>query len=126
MDTLKTEERRVPVQGDGNYSLRHDDSRRGNAHYPGTVSWEEHCEAWAGYAKRYSGQDAEKIAERGGFGYDEMTEYMGHEPKTWQVHEQFRERHELATRSTPNISPEQFTDFDMAAESSPGFKKDST
>jgi hypothetical protein len=32
---------------------------------------------------------------------------------------------ELATRTRP-ISPEQFTDFDMAAESSPGFKADPT
>jgi hypothetical protein len=87
-----TKERRVPVQGDGNYSLRPDDPRRAGAHYPGTVTWEERCEAWVGYAKRYSGQDAERIAERGGFGYAEMTEYMGHEPVTWRVHPQYEGR----------------------------------
>lgn len=53
----------------------------------GTVAWSEHCEAWLGYERTYPGsardQDAERINQRGGFGYYEMTDYMGHEPTTW-------------------------------------------
>lgn len=51
---------------------------------PGTVSWAEHCEAWSDYAGRYGrDQSAERIAERGGFGYFELVGYLGHDPKTW-------------------------------------------
>ena len=97
-----TETRRTRVQGDGSYHLRPDDPSRGDAHYPGSVSWEEHEEAWRGYERRFPGsardQDAEMIARRGGFGYLEMTEYMGHEPRTWEVHHQFREAYEACLR----------------------------
>ena len=49
---------------------------------PGTVSWEEHLEA---YAKRYGHyQTAECIAERGGFCYGELVEFLGREPTTWE------------------------------------------
>lgn len=52
---------------------------------PGTVSWEEHVVAWVVYAATYgSGQSAERIHERGGFCYGELTEFLGHEPKTWR------------------------------------------
>lgn len=39
----------------------------------GTVPWETHLAAWAGYAAAGHGsQSAERIAERGGFGYAEV------------------------------------------------------
>lgn len=52
----------------------------------GTIAWWEHEAAWVGYHKRYPGidQDAERIAERGGFGWGELTTYLGHEPTTHQ------------------------------------------
>jgi hypothetical protein len=68
--------RRAPVQGESH------GSRRG-ARAPGTVTWAEHLEAYADYAGHYSGQDADTLARRGGFGYWEMTDHLGHEPKTW-------------------------------------------
>jgi hypothetical protein len=53
----------------------------------GTVDWAEHQEAWAVYNRRYPGNDqsAQCIAQRGGFGYREITEFLGHEPRTWRV-----------------------------------------
>lgn len=54
----------------------------------GTVAWWEHEEAWVDYARRYpyagSRQDAERVAERGGFSYAELTNHLGHEPTTWR------------------------------------------
>lgn len=35
-------------------------------------------------ARYGAGQSAERLAERGGFGYWELTDLLGHEPKTWQ------------------------------------------
>jgi hypothetical protein len=78
------EERRAPVQGDGLYRLRPDDPRTKGSHVPGTVEWSEHEEAWKDYHKRHPDQSAEVIAERGGFGYNEMTTHLGHEPRTWK------------------------------------------
>lgn len=50
----------------------------------GTVAWAEHAEAWEVYAKRYGReQSAERINERGGFGYNEIAMLLGHEPTTW-------------------------------------------
>lgn len=70
--------RRAPVQGERG-------PRRGEKP-PGTVSWEEHLEAYAPYAARYGvSQSPERMAERGGFGYWEMTDLLGHEPVTWSV-----------------------------------------
>lgn len=52
---------------------------------PGTISWEEHERAWEEYARRYGrSQSAERIHERGGFCYWELTDQLGHEPKTWE------------------------------------------
>lgn len=63
--------RRAPVQA-------------AHGHGPGTVSWEEHLLAWSNYATRYgTRQSAERMAERGGFGYGELADYLGREPKTW-------------------------------------------
>lgn len=70
---------RAPVQRDG-YRTR-------NLVYkpPGSVLWAEHCEGWKQYARRFGeDQSAERIAERGGFGYYELTEYLGHNPTTWE------------------------------------------
>lgn len=70
-------ERRAPVQGS-----RARQDRPGRAE--GSVTWTEHLEAYSGYAQRYgSSQSAERLAERGGFGYYEMAELLGHEPTTW-------------------------------------------
>jgi len=92
-----SDEKRAPVQGDGQYCLREDDRRRAGARCPGSVAWWEHEAAWLGYAKRFPGcardQDAKCIAERGGFGYSEMTEYLGHEPTTWVISPQFAGRY---------------------------------
>lgn len=50
-------QRRAPVQGYGQ----------------GTIPWSVHCLAWESYAKKYGkGQSAERIAERHGFGVEEM------------------------------------------------------
>lgn len=69
---------RAPVQGD---------YKRGGRP-PGTVLWGEHVEAWNEYAKRHgTQQSAQRIAERGGFGYDELTELLGHPPCTWKRRE---------------------------------------
>lgn len=66
--------RRAPVQGEPRY-------RR----VAGTVSWDEHEEAWREYARRFGPyQSAERIAERHGFGYSEMTDLLGREPTTWE------------------------------------------
>lgn len=51
---------------------------------PGTISWAEHCLAWSGYASQYPGQSAERMAQRGGFSYEELITFLGHEPKTWE------------------------------------------
>lgn len=67
--------RRAAVQGD---------YRRGGRAY-GTIEWWEHEEAWLAYSKRYgTGQSAERIHERAGFGYDELVELLGREPTTWR------------------------------------------
>lgn len=64
--------RRAPVQGDYN--------GRG----PGSISWAEHLLAHAGYVSRYgSQQTAERVAERGGFSYGELVEFLGREPTSW-------------------------------------------
>ena len=70
--------RRAPVQGS------HAIPRGARGHGPGSVAWAEHCLAWSTYAQQYGrGQTAERMAERGGFGYYELTLYLGHEPETW-------------------------------------------
>lgn len=51
---------------------------------PGTISWAEYLEAYSDYSRRYgTQQSAERLAERGGFGYLELVDHLGHEPKTW-------------------------------------------
>lgn len=82
---MSAPERRAPVQAQGSYYLRPGDSRLAGTRPPGSISWEEHEEAWRDYATRFgSGQSAERIAERGGFGFCELTDHLGREPKTWR------------------------------------------
>ena len=52
---------------------------------PGTVSWAEHELAWGAYDREYrSGQSAARMAERGGFSYYELNEFLGRAPATWR------------------------------------------
>lgn len=73
--------RRAPVQGCEKSDF---DGTSVDAHDPGTISFEEHCLAWSGYAAKYGkGQSAETMSARGGFSFWELTNFLGHEPKTW-------------------------------------------
>jgi len=70
--------KRAPVQGDGGHP-------KDRKHGPGSIAWAEHLQAWSAYAARYGeGQSAERMAERGGFGYGELQELLGREPETWE------------------------------------------
>lgn len=71
-------ERRAPIQGD--YWLRRGTPGRES----GSISWTEHLEAWGAYSKKYTGQSAEAIAARGGFGYQELVGLLGRVPKTFE------------------------------------------
>lgn len=52
-------ERRAPVQGDRD-------------HHPGSIPWHVHVTIWEAYAAIFGhDQSAERMAERGGFGYRE-------------------------------------------------------
>lgn len=74
--------RRAPVQGE--HFMRTDGGRKAVPH--GSVAWTEHEEAYVAYAAKYGrSQSAERLAERGGFGYWEMTDLLGHEPTTWSA-----------------------------------------
>lgn len=53
-------------------------------HQAGTIAWDEHVEAWEDYAKRYRGQTAERLAERGGFSYGELLDHLKRAPRTWE------------------------------------------
>lgn len=78
--------RRAPVQANAH-------ERNGRVRRPvgapgscaGTITWEEHERAFIGYAAQYGhGQSAERLAERGGFGWWELVDFLGHEPTTWR------------------------------------------
>lgn len=56
--------------------------RRAPVQPRGTIAWSEHEEAWTEYSRRYSGQSAKQIAERGGFGMSELRMFLGREPST--------------------------------------------
>jgi hypothetical protein len=65
-------ERRAPVQS----------SKQHNRPI-GTIAWSEHEQVWKAYAARYGRQQsAERIAERGGFGYGEIVMLTGDVPRT--------------------------------------------
>ncbi len=79
------EERRVPVQSDGDYNLREGDPRREGANVPGTMTWEEHLEVFEKYAAKYGhAQSAERLAERGGFSKAEAEQLIGRPLRTWE------------------------------------------
>lgn len=59
--------------------------QRGPRGPAGTITWAEHVEAWAAYDRRYHGQTAERIAERGGFGHTELAALLGHAPRTFEA-----------------------------------------
>ena len=50
----------------------------------GSVSWDEHVEAWTEYHRHHPLQSAERIAERGGFGWEELRMFLGRAPATWR------------------------------------------
>jgi hypothetical protein len=84
------DERRALVQGEllrdvSGRPLR--DAARNLVRKPdGTIAWSEHEEAWRAYdAKWRCGQSAERIHQRGGFGWSELCEFLGREPLTWEV-----------------------------------------
>lgn len=68
---------RAPIQGEASNCRRGPKPR-------GSVTVEEHEMAWVEYHRQYSQQSARTIADRGGFGYWEITDLLGHEPKTWE------------------------------------------
>lgn len=44
----------------------------------GTIEWDCHYRAWTNYARKYGiSQSAERIAERGGFGEEELDKFFG-------------------------------------------------
>jgi hypothetical protein len=86
--TIKEDIRRAPVQGDQGWEL---DKLGWGGRYlkalpPGSITWEEHIEAWHVYAALYPGQSAERLAARGGFGHDELRDFLGHDPRTFEIH----------------------------------------
>lgn len=71
--------RRAPVQG-----TRADRAADGIGRTAGTIAWSEHLEAWSRYAAKYGReQSAERMAERGGFDYRELQDFLGRNPTTW-------------------------------------------
>lgn len=70
--------KRARVQGDRSIPVGQP------GHGPGTIAWTEHELAWSAYAARYGrDQSAERMNERGGFGYLELERYLGRAPETW-------------------------------------------
>jgi hypothetical protein len=73
--------RRAPVMGSGSLGCPGFHGIFG----PGSITWTEHFLAWSAYASRYgAGQSAERLAEQGGFSYEELVSYLGHPPTTWE------------------------------------------
>lgn len=71
--------KRAPVQGDRGIPCS--ERKQGD----GSITWEEHLEAYAVYSARQgASQSAERLAERGGFSYNEVIKLLGREPKTWR------------------------------------------
>jgi len=73
----------------------------------GYISWDEHREAWEIYHRRWSGQSAEEIESRGGFGYLELKLLLGRTPRTWVPRDADR-----------------FKDFVFDEEDRPGYEKE--
>jgi hypothetical protein len=82
------DQRRAPLQS-SRFERRPDGSvdrgPGGPDHPAGTISWAEHEKAWRAYSAEHGdGQTADRMAERGGFGWYEICALLGHEPTTWQ------------------------------------------
>lgn len=75
-----------PLRGERRTVVQADLGRGGRVkHPPGTITWEEHLEVYAIYAQRYGhSQTPERIAERGGFGYEEAEMLLGRPLRTWE------------------------------------------
>lgn len=87
--------RRAPVQSGR-------EAKRGS----GTITWAEHLEAYSGYSALYGkSQSAERLAERGGFSYGELQEFLGHDPKAWITTSTRATRTSQATRRTSRMPP---------------------
>lgn len=72
--------KKAPVQGDRRLSR----FARPCLVPDGWIDWDEHLAVYEVYAKRFGrGQSAERIAERGGFGYREIELLTGKAPVTW-------------------------------------------
>lgn len=53
-------------------------------HGPGTIAWSEHELAWSSYAAKYGrDQSAQRMHDRGGFCFLELTDFLGRAPETW-------------------------------------------
>ena len=81
-DEGQDDERRAPVQGERqllpSFPFR-------SSLPAGTVEWSEHVKAWETYAQHFGrNQDAERMAQRGGFGYVELCAFLGRPPETWR------------------------------------------
>lgn len=70
--------KRAPVQGDYVKEERKYKNK-------GSISWKEFLEIYTVYVKMFGGSDqsAERIAERGGFSYNEIIFITGQAPTTW-------------------------------------------
>lgn len=79
---IRVTHKRVPVQGD----YAKEERKYKNA---GTISWSEHLEIYKVYVEKFggSGQSPERVAERGGFSYNEIILMTGHPPSTWKPNE---------------------------------------
>lgn len=70
---MTPDDRRARVQGEGAWYRK--SVLPGDDHKirPGSVPWSVHLQAWEEYARQGHGsQSAERVAERGGFGYYEI------------------------------------------------------
>lgn len=79
-------ERRARVQAcSGAYLPLSHSARPHDARPQGTVAWSEYLEAYAAYTILYGDdQSAERLHERGGFSFTELTQYLGRPPTTWK------------------------------------------
>ena len=70
-------EKLFPIQGDHDTIQRKRDGREVRGY--GFVTWKEAEEAYAVYAGFYGrSQSLERLAERAGFGWDEIEDLLGH------------------------------------------------
>lgn len=82
----------------------------------GTISWAEHEEAWLDYARRHRGQDALRIAVRGGFGLWELCDQLGHAPQTWTPSVDSRERYVDGMKVLATAGPDEVVAVARAIE----------